>query len=172
MGLDPFANAAMEHFDLARIRASLDSLEDIDGDWPNPASLTRFNRTDMPQKMLRRFEAKIQKHDFGHVPDASSVWFGFREPCWLWKGGLHDKGYGRFWLGKDPDTDERIWAYSHRIAFEHWVGIPKPGYIVDHECNVKTCCNPVHLWPQTNAENLRLAELRRPYKRRNQYSKE
>jgi hypothetical protein len=129
----------------------------------------------MPWKMQRRFEKKIILYDMGYrVKDENpdSVWIDFDEPCWLWTGGLHDKGYGRFYLGIDPITDEKIWSYTHRIAFEHWVDIPKPGYIVDHECNVKTCCNPVHLWPLSNMENLRLAELRRPYKRRNQYSKE
>ena len=122
--------------------------------------------------MHRRFMKKIELHDMGYVPEPDSVWARFREPCWLWQGGLHDRGYGRFWLGEDPDDGTRIWAYSHRLAFEHWVGFPPRGYIVDHECNVKTCCNPVHLWPQTNAENIRLAEIRRPWKRRNQYSKE
>lgn len=168
--LQPFG--AVEDFSLADVQERLKALPDIDGAWPNPASLTRFNRTEMTYKMLKRFESKIKKHNFGHVPDPDSVWASFNEPCWIWQNGLHDKGYGRFWLGKDPVTNARIWAYTHRLAFEHWVGIPKPGYIVDHECEIKTCCNPVHLWPVSNAENIRLADQRRPWKRRNQYSKE
>jgi len=167
--LAPFG--AVARFDLNTIRARLEALPDIEGEWPNPASLTRLGVTEMPWKMLRRFEKKIQPHDMGHVPEPTSVWAGFREPCWLWTGGLHPKGYGRFWLGQD-DEGYKIWAYTHRLAFEHWVGIPKPGYIVDHECNVKTCCNPTHLWPQSNIDNLKLADQRRPWKRRNQYSKE
>ena len=161
--LDPFS-ATVEYFDLAEKRRQLAALPDIEGEWPNPASLVRLGHMRMPWKMLRRFESKIRPHHMGHDPNMG--------PCWLWMGGLHPKGYGRFWLGKDPDTGQGIWAYTHRIAFEHWIGIPKPGYIVDHQCNVKTCCNPVHLWPESNIENLRLADLRRPWKRRNQYSKE
>lgn len=161
--LDPFSGV-VEHFDLSDARKRLAALPDIDGEWPKPASLTRFDVTRMPYKMLRRFEKKIRPYDMGY--DAR------RGPCWLWTGALHDKGYGRFYLGVDPVDGSRIWAYSHRLAFEHWIGIPKPGYIVDHQCNVKTCCNPVHLWPESNIENLRLADLRRPWKRRNQYSKE
>lgn len=161
--LDPFSGV-VEYFDLAAKCEALAALPDIDGAWPNPASLTRFGLTHMNFRMLRRFEKKIEPHDMGYDPR-----FG---PCWLWTGGLHDKGYGRFYLGKDPDTDKPIWAYTHRLAFEHWIGIPKPGYVVDHQCDVKTCCNPVHLWPETNNDNLRLADLRRPWKRRNQYSKE
>lgn len=171
VSLDPFSGA-VEDFDLLSISRRLLELPDIDGAWPKPASLSRFSTDVMPWKMLRRFEKKIQPYNMGYHPADDSVWAGFDEPCWLWTGGLHPKGYGRFYLGIDPNTQEKIWAYTHRIAFEHWVGLPKPGYIVDHECEVKTCCNPVHLWPQSNAENLRLADLRRPWKRRNQYSKE
>lgn len=162
MALDPFG--AVADFDLESVRARLAELPDIEGEWPNPASLTRFNQTQMSWSQLRRFEKKIVPYDMGYNPK--------KGPCWLWQGHLHPKGYGRFHLGKDPETGQWITAYSHRIAFEHWIGIPKPGYIVDHECEVKTCCNPAHLWPQSNAENIRLADLRRPWKRRNQYSKE
>ena len=160
--LDPFRD--LVDYDLEAKLKILSALPDIDGAWPNPASLTRLGRTTMDWKTLRRFEKKIVPYEMGYNPKLG--------PCWLWQGGLHPKGYGRFYLGKDPKTGSLIWAYTHRIAFEHWVDIPKPGYIVDHECNVKTCCNPAHLWPQSNIDNLRLAELRRPYKRRNQYSKE
>lgn len=171
MSLDPFSGA-VEDFDLPAVQARVELLPDIDGAWPNPASLSRLRVTEMPWKMLRRFEKKVELFNMGHKPDPTSMWASFDEPCWLWKGGLHPKGYGRFYLGVDPITEEKIWAYTHRVAFEHWVGIPKPGYIVDHECEVKTCCNPVHLWPVSNPENLRLANIRRPWKRRNQYSKE
>lgn len=166
----PFGMVA--DFDLASVRATVENMPSIEGEWPYPASLSRFKRTEMDQKMAKRFFKKIELFDMGHVPEPTSVWVQFNEPCWLWKGGLHPKGYGRFWLGWDPVTGAGIWSYSHRIAFEHFVTIPKPGYIVDHECNVKTCCNPVHLWPVSNIENLRLADERRPWKRRNQYSKE
>lgn len=169
--LAPFSGT-LEHFDLSLVRERVKSLPDIPGAWPNPASLSRFDQTEMTWAQLRRFEKKIIKHDMGYVPYADSVWKHFNEPCWLWQGGLHDKGYGRFHLGMDPVTNMKITAYAHRVAFEHFVMIPPPGYIVDHECNVKTCCNPVHLWPVSNPENIRLADLRRPWKRRNQYSKE
>jgi hypothetical protein len=113
----------------------------------------------MDRKMLMRFLLKIEPTQVD-----------YHTPCWLWTGGTHDKGYGRFWLG--IADNQRIWAYSHRISFEHWIGMPPAGYIVDHECNHKLCCNPTHTWPVTNEENLRLADQRRPWKRRNQYSKE
>jgi len=168
---DPF-RARIADFSLDDLKQRVLDMPEVAGSWRNPASLTRFSLTEMPSQMLKRFEKKIKPYDMGHVPSPDSVWAQFDEPCWLWTGGLHDKGYGRFWLGFDPEDRSKVWAYSHRIAFEHWVAIPKAGYIVDHECNVKTCCNPVHLWPVSNEENLRLAYERRPWKRRNQYSKE
>ena len=112
---DPFGTA--EQIDITLLRERLEELPEIDGAWPNPASLTRFNVTKMPIKMLKRFERKVKLEDLGY--DSS------KGPCWIWQGGLSDKGYGRFHLGMDPDTGLRITAYSHRIAFEHWVGIPK-----------------------------------------------
>lgn len=171
--LDPFADWAgivepielsngqiIEPFSLPDARIHLATLPPEPGHWPNPASLSRFfDPPVMDMKMLKRFEIKIKPTQIDYVT-----------PCWLWDGGTHDKGYGRFWLGlKD---NKRIWAYAHRISFEHWIGMPPIGYIVDHKCNHKLCCNPTHLWPETNNNNLRLADERRPWKRRNQYSQE
>jgi len=161
MSLDPW-DGVVEQFTLSQKREILASMPPLEGAWPNPASLSRFGLTQMPLRMLKRFERKIKVHDMGF----------HKGECWLWQGGLHDKGYGRFHLGFDPEDGTRITAYAHRIAFEHWVGMPPMGYIVDHECEIKTCCNPAHLWPQTNADNLRLADERSPWKRRNQFSKE
>lgn len=134
------------------------------GDWIEyPASLSRFGLTKMSASMYKRFMVKVDEVQLPLPP-------GLTGKCWLWNAGTHDKGYGRFYLGM---VDERkVWAYSHRISFEHFVGFPPPGYIVDHRCNHKLCCAPYHLQAVTNRENLRLADERRPWKRRNQWSKE
>lgn len=150
----------LEHYDLNEKRTSLALLVPEPGHWSNPASLSVFfDPPVMDHKMLSRFLKKV-----------TPTQLDWHTPCWLWTGGTHDKGYGRFWLGlKD---NKRIHAYAHRIAFENWIGMPPQGYIVDHQCNHKLCCNPTHLWPETNNNNLRLADQRRPWQRRNQYSKE
>ena len=153
-------SAMMEQADLATRQERLLTLVPEPGHWPNPASLSRiFDPPVMDRKMQARFELKIVTQQID-----------WHTPCWLWKGGTHDKGYGRFWLGLVDN--KRVHAYSHRISFEHYVGMPPAGYIVDHMCNHKLCCNPAHLWPETNENNLRLADQRRPWQRRNQYSKE
>lgn len=170
--LDPFSDwdrpAVVEHdaphFEgLERARLELAALPDTERAYApsSPASLSRFKLDTMPPAMERRF--------LKYVTPTQLDWY---TPCWLWGGGTHDKGYGRFYLGKDPIYETKVWSYTHRISFEHWIGFPPPGYIVDHQCNHKLCCNPTHLWPETNNNNLRLADQRRPWKRRNQYSQE
>lgn len=150
----------VEHFDLPAKRVELGELTPEPGHWPNAASLSRiFNPPLMDYKTLTRFTKKIEP-----------TMIDWHTPCWLWTGGTHDKGYGRFYVGLADNS--RVIAYTHRIAFEHWIGMPPAGYIVDHQCNHKLCCNPTHLWPETNNDNLRLADQRRPWQRRNQYSKE
>lgn len=159
---DPFAEWPQdEPYDLDQARVDLALLKPEPGGWKFPASLSRFGITQMNTRQMRSFTDKVTPRQLD-----------WNTPCWLWTGGTHDKGYGRFYLGRDPDTNQRIWAYSHRISFEHFIGMPPLGYIVDHQCNHKVCCNPTHLWPETNNNNLRLADQRRPWKRRNQFSKE
>lgn len=152
-------DAVVETFDLAERQAANAALPPEPGHWSNPASLTRFGYTSMDYKQLSRFLLKVKPQQLD-----------WHTPCWLWDGGTHEKGYGRFYLGLVDN--KRVHAYAHRISFEHWIGMPPAGYIVDHQCNHKLCCNPTHLWPETNNNNLRLADQRRPWQRRNQYSKE
>lgn len=149
----------VEQFDLGNQRMLLDSLKPEPGHWKNPGSLSRFDQTEMDAGQMKRFITKIKP-----------VKLDWHTPCWLWQAGTHDKGYGRFHLGFKEG--KRVLAYAHRLSFEHWIGFPPKGYIVDHQCNHKLCCNPTHLWPETNNDNLRLADERRPWVRRNQYSKE
>lgn len=64
--------------------------------------------------------------------------------CWLWKGYLTDKGYGRYLL-------KRV----HNIMLEALDGPMPEGMVPDHLCLVKRCSNPDHLDTVTNQENLR-----------------
>ena len=84
--------------------------------------------------------------------------------CWIWQKSTTEKGYGRFCIASGRTV------LAHRISYEHWVGLLKPGFIIDHKCNNKGCVNPEHLEQISNIENLALANKRRPWIRRNQYS--
>lgn len=85
-------------------------------------------------------------------------------PCWVWQGSVTEKGYGRFCVASGRTV------LAHRISFEHFVNPLKRGFVIDHKCNNKGCVNPEHLEQISNVENLALANQRRPWARRNQYS--
>jgi hypothetical protein len=69
--------------------------------------------------------------------------------CWPWKGGMNNKGYGKFkFLGKTVS--------AHRIAFLFEYGyLPKKPHEVCHTCDNPPCCNPTHLFEGTRSDNMR-----------------
>lgn len=52
--------------------------------------------------------------------------------------------------------------YAHRVAFALTRGPIPAGRDLDHTCRNRACCNPRHLDPVTNAENLHRGALARP----------
>ena len=74
------------------------------------------------------------------------------EGCWEWTKFIDKDGYGMVRVGSRTDgtrRNERVhrWAYSLIIG-----QIPK-GYVLDHLCRNRRCCNPVHLEIVTPQEN-------------------
>lgn len=68
--------------------------------------------------------------------------------CWLWTGALSGAGYGQLRSGGKT-------AYAHRYAYELLVGQVPEGLQLDHLCQNRACCNPAHLEPVTQEENIR-----------------
>lgn len=66
--------------------------------------------------------------------------------CWLWIGAHASNGYGVF---------GSRWhrGYAHRLAWELFHGPIPAGLQIDHLCRVRSCVNPAHLEPVTQAVN-------------------
>lgn len=61
--------------------------------------------------------------------------------CWLFTGKwTTGNGYGKTkWRGS-----HRV---LHRVVWEIVMGHICPGFLLDHTCRVRSCCNPAHLAP-------------------------
>ncbi len=69
------------------------------------------------------------------------------DACWPWTGSRL-KGYGAF----RRYGNRRV---ATRIAWEYVTGAPPPDdLVIMHSCDNPPCCNPAHLKPGTDAENV------------------
>lgn len=70
------------------------------------------------------------------------------EGCWLWTGAkAGGTGYGHIYM----EGHQRL---AHRFAYEVLIGPIPEGLVLDHLCRVRSCVNPDHLEPVSNAENI------------------
>lgn len=77
--------------------------------------------------------------------------------CWEWTGKVNWKGYGVL------EHEGRYWR-AHRLAYTLAKGEIPLGKMILHSCDNRRCCNPDHLRPGTNLENVAdaIARNRRP----------
>lgn len=97
----------------------------------NQASFANHTKHSPPCNKEARFWAAIEKG----------------EGCWLWTGRKDRAGYGRV-DRKGP------YVYAHRMAWMFNNGPAPEGLEVAHRCDVRSCCNPAHLFLATHDENM------------------
>jgi hypothetical protein len=73
--------------------------------------------------------------------------------CMEWKGTRDKIGYGRTW------HDGRSGYKAHRLAMK-LAGYDIEGWIVCHKCDNPPCCNPLHLFLGTHADNMHDAQAK------------
>lgn len=68
--------------------------------------------------------------------------------CWVWGGASFKDGYGKINIGNG------VMRLAHRIFYELYNSDIKPGLVIDHLCENKSCVNPKHLEQVTQLENM------------------
>jgi hypothetical protein len=68
--------------------------------------------------------------------------------CWNWTGAIDRYGYGNV---KRAGKNLR----AHRYAYEKLIGPIPAGACVLHSCDNPACCNPDHLRPGSQKDNIR-----------------
>ena len=66
--------------------------------------------------------------------------------CWLWTATINGGGYGTIMV-------DLVRYVTHRLVYEMFLGPIPDGKNLHHTCQVKACCNPLHLSPVTQAEH-------------------
>jgi HNH endonuclease len=75
------------------------------------------------------------------------------EDCWYFGGRSRNRwGYPRIWW---PDADGRLVIGAHVAAYIVTYGDVPAGLVVCHRCHHKMCCNPSHLYADTQSANVK-----------------
>jgi hypothetical protein len=103
-----------------------------------------------PKKNRRTFIELFEEYMPGPPPHTDSL----TEGCWDWVLSPQSTGYGRFTY-VDPDTGKKRHMLAHRASYQIHVGPIPTGLFILHSCDRPICCQPFHLRPGTNSDNIK-----------------
>lgn len=101
------------------------------------------------RQMLRINPADVQIERFWSLVDR-----GADDECWPWLGHVTRSGYGAISMASVTRSPLR----AHRVAYTLERGEIPEGLVLDHLCRSRSCCNPAHLEPVTNEQNIERGE--------------
>ena len=84
----------------------------------------------------------------------SHVSVGGKDECWFWQGYVNPRGYGIVKLAQ-------VTYLAHQVAVALDGRPLQDGQVTRHLCHQPRCCNPWHLRPGTQSENVQDREARR-----------
>lgn len=110
------------------------------------AHYARVRRTGSPgSAIVARAAPRPQEERFWEKVDVRGA-----DDCWPWTGATSRHGYGAMRrTGRRGGTSLKAHRYSAELA-----GMDIEGKSVLHSCDNPPCCNPAHLRPGTQAENM------------------
>jgi hypothetical protein len=76
---------------------------------------------------------------------------GGPDACWPWTGSRGSGGYGAAYIRRDG---RRIRNKAHRAVYQTLYGDLPRDVLVLHNCHNPICCNPAHLRPGSQLDNM------------------